>query len=484
MASAAEPRQGLVSIKSRGVHWVPSRYNARAQTPDGVLVLYNSYSGAVSGFREPHSDQVCELLQQTGVHLESLEELPRYLVERGFLVQATANELQRFRLRFLQHHQRPDRLELILLTSEECNFRCQYCYESFPRGTMEPWVREAVIRLMETRAPRLNRLSVNYFGGEPLLGMEAVEEIAPAAQKIAGAHGIQYSSSMTTNGYLLTAEVFEKLVGWNLRQYQITLDGERECHDHSRPLKGGGGTFDRILENLRTIKSTAHDFKVTLRVNFTPVNLRSMRSFLEEIGDFKDDKRFSIRFFPVGKWGGPNDADLEVCGLGAERERQGLDVLAAELGYPAEGRMPYMMPTAKSAVCYAARPYNLIVGADGKLMKCTVVLDTKEYNIVGRLSNDGRAEIDIDKLVGWTAPYFEDDDTCKQCFFLPVCQGSSCPLPRLELGKRPCPPQKLRIGKTLTNIWQQKEGKGRLYSIQNRNFVARPPIEDSGSATM
>ncbi len=345
---------------------------------------------------------------------------------------------------------------------------------------MEPWVREAVIKLMESRAPRLNQLTVNYFGGEPLLGLEAVQETASAGLKIAKAHGIRHSSAITTNGYLLTEEVFERLVEWNVRRYQITLDGERECHDHSRPLKDGGRTFDRILANLRGMKSTAHEFKVNLRVNFDPGNVPGMPQFLEEISDFKQDERFNMRFFPVGKWGGPNDADLDVCGRDSERERQKLDVLATELGFRAEGRMPYVMPTSASGVCYAARPYNLIVGADGKLMKCTVVLDTKDYNIVGHLSKDGRAEIDVDKLVGWTAPYFEDDETCKQCFFLPVCQGVSCPLPRLELNERPCPPQKLQIGKTLTNIWTQKGGRGRHYSLAQEKFV---PPTGAGNAS-
>ncbi len=63
MASAGASSK-LVRLESRSVRWVPSRYNARATTPEGVLVLYNSYSGAVSGFRPSHADDVCQLLQQ------------------------------------------------------------------------------------------------------------------------------------------------------------------------------------------------------------------------------------------------------------------------------------------------------------------------------------------------------------------------------------------------------------------------------------
>ena len=37
-------------------------------------------------------------------------------------------------------------------------------------------------------------------------------------------------------------------------------------------------------------------------------------------------------------------------------------------------------------VCYAARPYNFIVGASGKLMKCTIALDTQDANVLGRIT--------------------------------------------------------------------------------------------------
>lgn len=477
ISSATAPaNETLVQLKSRQVRWLPSRYNARATTDEGILVVYNSYSGAVSGFAKKDADRVASLLEKDGFYADSLPPLEAYLAERGFLVRDHADELQRFRHRYAQRQHRPDLLELILLTSEECNFRCNYCYESFPRGTMEPWVRTAVIKLIESRARRLNFLDLSYFGGEPLLGLEAIEEIGSAAKQIAQANDIRYQSSMTTNGYLLRPEVFEQLIHNDTRSFQITLDGTESCHDHNRPLKDGGGTYRQILENLRAMKDTSHKFMVALRINFDRQNVPEMGNLLDEISDFRNDERFTLRFYPIGKWGGPNDGDLEVCGVDGESQKRKLDTLAANSGFKAEGRLAYIAPKSGSRVCYAARPYNLIVGADGKLMKCTIVLDTKDYNIVGKMTLDGRAEIDVDKLVAWTAPYFEDDETCKKCFYLPVCQGASCPLPRIESGTRPCPSAKLQIGPTLTGIWEQASGNGKIFSLSGQNFI---PVRSS-----
>jgi uncharacterized protein len=45
---------------------------------------------------------------------------------------------------------------------------------------------------------------------------------------------------------------------------------------------------------------------------------------------------------------------------------------------------------------------------------------------------------------------------CQKCFYVPVCQGASCPLPRIEKGSRPCPEQKLTIGESLKFAWKEK----------------------------
>lgn len=432
--------------------WRPSRFNARTDAPNGDLIVYNSYTGAFSIFPVAMRNTVEELLHKAGFNARS-EGLTKYLFDSGFIVKKHVDELDRVRMRHGQETHRRDRLELILLSSEECNFRCIYCYESFARGTMEPWVRDALKRMVVNRLPRLRSLSVGYFGGEPLLGYEAIQDLAPFFLRKTAREDIQFDSGMTTNGYLLTPDRFEQLVRWKVTRYQISLDGAPQDHDAHRPLKAGGGTFATIIENLTNIKKSSHSFFITIRVNFDKTNIPRMEEFLELISPFKADKRFQLRFYSVGAWGGPNDDSLSTCGVDSEFERQRMDVMASRAGFSAESRMPYIQG---SNVCYAARPYNLIIGADGKIMKCTVALDTQDYNIVGKLSPDGHAEIDIDKLTRWTKPYFEEDETCKSCFFVPVCQGCSCPVPRIKSGERPCPPEKLEIRNTLVSIYQAK----------------------------
>lgn len=434
-------------------HWVPSRYNIRATAEDGRLVLWNTLSGQIAVFKAVHREGILALLQRKGFK-HPKEKAVKYLADRGFLVRRGVNEYRQFQRLFGEQHYRADVLELILMPSEDCNFRCTYCYEDFARGTMIPEVREGIKKLVQKRIKKLNRLHISWFGGEPLYGMEALEDLAPFLVRIANENEVPFSSHMTTNGYLLTPEVAENLFSWSIRNFQITLDGLPEHHDHSRVARDGSPTFERIFENLKSLASRKDHFRVLLRVNFDQVNSRGLSKFVEILsGEFGNDPRFTLSLKPVGQWGGPNDAELEVCGsedarriqttIMAEARRQGLNLGtlrdAAQLG---------------GQVCYAARPFNFLIGATGKVMKCTVVLDKDESNVVGRITREGDLEIDEDRFAQWTEPVFEQDGKCRKCVVLPTCQGSHCPLIRFETNTQPC-------------TYIRSNPKGELLSILN-----------------
>ena len=96
------------------------------------------------------------------------------------------------------------RLELIILPTEKCNFRCSYCYETFAIGRMQLAVQEAVCRLIASRDD-LDQLEISWFGGEPLLGLPVIRKIGAFAHAFADKYGIALLGSMTTNGYLLVS---------------------------------------------------------------------------------------------------------------------------------------------------------------------------------------------------------------------------------------------------------------------------------------
>jgi uncharacterized protein len=428
----------LVQIKSaaKKLHWVGSRYNLRTTGPDGRYIVWNSYTGAICVFNPQQREAVQSLLNR-GYEGEE-KGIIKYLTDRGFLVRKGANEYRQIQLRFGQMHYRNDTLELILLASEDCNFRCTYCYEDFARGTMLPSVREGIKRFVEKRAPQLRNMTIGWFGGEPLYGFKAIEDLAPFFVEIADRYSMRYVSHITTNAYLLTPDVAEKLLAWRVVNYQITLDGMRDHHNKKRPARDGSGTFDTIISNLRALKQRPEPFRVRLRVNYDQDNypyIEDLLLLLQEM--FAGDPRFIVAFHAVGRWGGANDANLAVCGTDeAKVMREHLRQSALNKGFAIPGTLRDTNGAGRN-VCYAARPYNFTIGADGKVMKCTVALDKQEHNIVGQVMPDGDLSLNIENLARWVEPSFESDPVCQKCSLLSTCQGIACPLARIN-NIRPC----------------------------------------------
>ena len=447
--------------------WIASRYNVRAVTGDGRLVLWNTYRGTMNVFSAKQRKPIETLLSRKGFEAK-LGGMVKYLHDRGFLVKEGTDEYRRFQLGFGQQHYRTDRLELILLSSEDCNFRCEYCYEDFPRGTMEPWVRAGVKKVVERSLSRLRSLSISWFGGEPLYGWPAIEELAPFFVEVAEKHDLYLSSNITTNGYLLTPEVAEKMLAWRINRYQITIDGIPEDHDRNRPGRDGSGTFNTIFSNLQALRDRPEEYKVDIRVNYDRNNHLHMREFLDLLQrEFEGDARFQLRFRVIGRWGGPNDPQLEVCGaedakriqmeLRSEARRRGLNVSDDLREVKGLG----------GQVCYAARPYNFIIGASGKVMKCTVDMDKQDRNIVGQLTEEGDLQLDPDQMALWTEPAYTQDTKCQKCVVLPVCQGVFCPLIRIEEDKSPCTPLRMTIKKEMLGVVESTGGEGRQVMVGN-----------------
>lgn len=300
-------------------------------------------------------------------------------------------------------------LELILLPTEQCNFRCTYCYEDFAIGRMPQGVVDGVMALIRRRAAGLKHLHLNYFGGEPLLNMRAVRQISALGKQLHDQGVLRLTSGMTTNGFLLDDAMMEELVGYHCTQLQVSLDGWGDAHDRSRPKRNGGPTFDRIWSNILSAAQSSRDFSMLLRVHLMPGNEEGVLRLAERINASCSDDRFQVLLKKVGNWGGrdPNhpavyDEASDHFSNFYDRVRNSLsrvsDVGADESGgnaakaAEAEGTAPF--------ICYAARGNSLVVRANGRLNKCTVALSSKG-NDVGEIRADGTISIDADRMAPW-----------------------------------------------------------------------------------
>lgn len=426
----------------------PSRFNAITHNDEGQTVLYNSYTGAIACFEE-HEKQ--ELMEALAPNSTIQDPLASALKEQGFMIDDRVNEDRRASFLHQSFH-RTDYMHLIILPTEACNFRCTYCYQSFTRGSMPTEIQGRVKRFVEKQMPSLKNIHISWFGGEPLLAMNTIRELSENFLTHADHHQTQYSAEISTNGFLLTPEVFLDLLHWQVNRFMITLDGQRKTHDSRRHLATGEDTFSKIMENLLAIKKLPHHFEIHIRVNFDHDTMDGMTDFIAELGvQFGGDPRFQLFFRPVGRWGGPNDEHLSICDAKtADTKIWDYTEQAMTSGLQMSSNIESSLQPGGS-VCYAAKPQSFVIGTEGQLYKCTCALE-EEFNKVGFILSDGSLEVDIDKLAMWVSSGEETDAGCQACFFRPACQGNHCPLYRFRTGQRPCPYEKRKIKKVLKLI--------------------------------
>jgi uncharacterized protein len=405
------------------------------------LLVFNSFSSALLEFSGETARVVAEVLG--GQRLAKGRIIP-YLSSHGVVVPTELDEMElasRLHQAALEDGQT---LGLMLMPHENCNFRCVYCYEEFKRNRMLPEVVEGVVALVKKRAPGLRSLSIGWFGGEPLLAFDIVEDVTTRLRSIAAAHGMAFSSEMTTNGYHLDAERAARCIAAGISRYQVTLDGPAESHDKLRVLASGGSTSARIVSNLQHLRDHANGFHIAIRVNFSPENLPLLPAFIQWLGaEFGNDPRFSIRFRPIGRWGGPNDETLNVCEpLLAENQEISLMRMAMHAGFSLQTWKDGMQ--LYGSVCYAASPRHFVIGSDGMVYKCTVAFNDPR-NHVGRIDADGNLNVHEHLLDLWTRSGEETDADCRECSFRPPCQGNLCPLERMDGRGKRCPSMKTQI---------------------------------------
>lgn len=304
-----------------------------------------------------------------------------------------------------------DALHLILLPTEQCNLRCTYCYEEFRLAGMSEEVVTSVERFLSRRVSGLRRLSLSWFGGEPLLNRAAVVRLLAHAGALRALHpGLAFHSDMTTNGVELTPERMRELHALGVVRFQITLDGPESEHDRRRIRRSGCGTFARIWSNLLGLHALDLPFTILLRLHVDRENAPALPDFLVTIANtFRGDPRFRLIPKLVARWGGARDATLPVF-----ERAEGLRVVSALVNHARTLGVPLFESPAENSICYAARANAFVIRADGRVNKCTIALEAPE-NQVGRLHPDGRLILDPARALPWMRGLFDGDAGARHC---------------------------------------------------------------------
>lgn len=181
---------------------------------------------------------------------------------------------------------------MVLNVTEDCNFRCKYCYLSeeyeFTRNrTTNRMSFETAKKAMDMYFAYLQKLrkiipnkkaGITIYGGEPLLEIDLLRKIVAYCREN---EPVPIVLNMTTNGYLMTDEIMAFIVENNIH-LAISLDGSKKNHDRNRVLTGECGSHKRIMRNITRFQEKYP--------NYTDIGIIS-------VYDIKTDLIENVQFF-------------------------------------------------------------------------------------------------------------------------------------------------------------------------------------------
>lgn len=315
---------------------------------------------------------------------------------------------------------------LCLHLAHDCNLRCRYCfagagYYGGKRGLMSFDVAKKAVDFLLAASQGRKHCEIDFFGGEPLLNFQVLKDTVDYARQQGEALGKVLKFTVTSNALLITSEVREYLNRENV-SIVLSLDGREEVHDRMRKTLGGGGSWQQVLQNCKTLVSGRGGENYYLRGTYT----RHNPDFTNDVQAMIDQGFERISLEPAVLSPETDEAlqhdDLPL--LFAEYEQLAAMLWEREV----KGKKVHFFhfeldldqgPCAKKRAmgCGAGAAY-LAVTPEGKLYPCHQFVGEEAFCV-----GDVNSEVNRQVLERFAAVDHADKEACRLCFARFFCGG-------------------------------------------------------------
>ena len=297
-----------------------------------------------------------------------------------------------------------------ILPTLACNARCFYCYEEgMPQPTMSPETVEQTIRYLIRNKPD-GEMQLSWFGGEPLLRPDVLDRISEGLK----AAGINFVSSVVTNGSLITPEIIRKMTGlWNVRHVQVTMDGSEQDYIKRKRYPVYRDYYHAVMEAASRMSEAG--IRVVIRCNVDNDNVDHLPSLLQDLSVGVRNKSqvsfYCEQIFGEGRRTNDIAVREKIVALRPQIVAAGFRS-AAKVPLPDELQVSFCMTTSD----------GVVITPDGSLYSCEHMPKEARFgDIRNDVTNDAaRKEFArVDRI----------REKCKPCPYLPICTPfANCPV--------------------------------------------------------
>lgn len=343
------------------------------------------------------------------------------LVTEGYVVPEQVDELNRLLVERLSYqYGRGHSVQFLIVPSLNCNLRCIYCYQrdvSDHFSVMTPQMVEDSIRFIEKTVEKnryAKRLRLNWFGREPLLHFDIIQQMTEHFIEYCQKQNLEYSANMTTNGLLLTPDVSDYLAAHGLTTLQVTVDGMEDFYIQYK--KGKKGDLQKLIENVRYAASF---FDINIRLNTSVENRKSVMEIACILAETLPMER--VQIYPAKIYGCEIVPGITCL---TDEEFAVFNNEFTSVFHQYNFDVEYSRVSARLAYCGSMRRDYAIIGPDGFLYRCEHQIGNESERIGDVCFGFYRNEADMKFL---NMPYPAE---CRECNLLPYCFGG-CPSDRI-----------------------------------------------------
>ncbi len=291
-----------------------------------------------------------------------------------------------------------------------CNARCIYCYEEgMKQVTMTPEIVEQTIRFI-LKNRRSDKIHLAWFGGEPLLCPDMIDRICEGVREA----GVDYHSTMISNGSLITPEIVEKMAGdWRLKRVQISMDGAEEDYIPRKNYYSYHDYYHVVMEGISRLSEAG--ITVSIRCNIDEKMLDRIPQYIEDLKNGISDKGHVRLYFSPLHGDRMTDRDLPLW-----KKTLTFAPLIREAGFHS---VYHDRSVLRLRVLHCmADTGNVCIAPDGNLFPCE---HCPPYSRFGDIWNGVTDQAALDEFIRTDIVL----DKCRKCPFLPLCTTfNSCPI--------------------------------------------------------
>jgi uncharacterized protein len=318
---------------------------------------------------------------------------------------------------------------IALFVTQKCNLNCVYCYGNQGKyggeGIMSNHIAFKAIDWLIEKSQNQKKLTISFFGGEPLLNFELIKSVVEYSLKKGDKLSKDFEFNINTNATLLNDEIINFFLK-NRFKIIVSIDGDKEIQDSQRPFKNGKGTFNTILPRVKKLLLSIPDVSCRA-VLLDNTNPSIVEKKLQEIGFQKILTSYSsLSLFNSKEENKVNKRDLNQFFQKIREEAECLDLSIKE-------RDNIKLENLKNTGILFSR-FNRLVNGQKKLFPCgagrsSVALSCKGdvflcHRFVGtedfKIGNISRKNLEIDK---YQVSPLEIRNSCKNCFAKFLCAG-------------------------------------------------------------